>query len=65
MLLGVFCAKGLAPLECMAACALVDLLSQHLKDIEPEAGRKGGNTQAHMDRFDTIHKTPASPSLAA
>jgi hypothetical protein len=65
ILLGIFSAKGVLPLEFKPAFSVGDLLIQHLDDLEQEAGHKGENTQSHMDRFATVQKTPASPSLAA
>jgi hypothetical protein len=42
MLLGVFAAKGVLPLEFKPAYCVGDLLVQHLDDVEREAEEKGG-----------------------
>jgi hypothetical protein len=42
MLLGVFSAKGVLPLEFKPAYSVGDLLTQHLDELEQEAERKGG-----------------------
>jgi hypothetical protein len=65
MLLGIFSANGVLPLEPKPANSIRDLLTQHLDELEQEAERKGGITQTLMDHFAKIHKMPASPSLAA
>jgi len=42
MLLGIFSAKGVLPLEFKPAHSVGDLLTQHLDELEQEAERKGG-----------------------
>jgi hypothetical protein len=42
MLLGIFSAKGVLPLEFKPVHSAGDLLTQHLDELEHEAERKGG-----------------------
>jgi hypothetical protein len=42
MLLGIFSAKGVLPLEFKPAYSVRDLLTQHLDELEQESERKGG-----------------------
>jgi hypothetical protein len=64
MLLGIFSAKGILPLELKPAYSVGDLLTQHLDELEQEADRKGGilamlsNHFAKMYRVD-IHRIAA------
>jgi hypothetical protein len=51
MLLGIFSAKGVLPLEFKPAHSVGDLLTQHLDELEQEADRKGGITQILEGRF--------------
>jgi hypothetical protein len=51
MLLGVFPAKGVLPLEFKPAYSVGDLLTHHLDDLEEEAEKKGGIHQALADQF--------------
>jgi hypothetical protein len=46
MLLGVFYAKGVLPLEFKPAHSVGDLLTQHLDELEQKAARKGGAADA-------------------
>jgi hypothetical protein len=45
MLLGIFSARGVLPLELKPAHSVGDLLVQHLDDLEREAEEKGGSTR--------------------
>jgi mannose/fructose-specific phosphotransferase system component IIA len=63
MLLGIFSAKGVLPLEFKPAHSLGDLLTQHLDELEQEAERKGGVIQLLIDHFAMVHKI--DPPLAA
>jgi len=65
MLLGIFSAKGVLPLEFKPDLSVGDLLTQHLDELEQEVERKGGVTQILIDHFATIYKAHTSPSLAA
>jgi hypothetical protein len=56
MLLGVFSAKGVLPLEFKPAYSVGDLLTQHLDELEQEAERKGGVLQALADHFAKVYK---------
>jgi hypothetical protein len=56
MLLGVFSAKGVLPLEFKPAYSVGDLLTQHLDDLETEAEEKGGVTQLLADHFAKVYK---------
>jgi hypothetical protein len=49
MLLGVFAAKGVLPLEFKPAHSVGDLLTQHLDELEEEANDKGGVMQTLAD----------------
>jgi hypothetical protein len=63
MLLGIFTAKGVLPLEFKPAHSVGDLLTQHLDELEQEAERKGGVIQLLIDHFAKVHKI--DPPLAA
>jgi hypothetical protein len=63
MLLGIFSAKGVLPLEFKPAYSVGDLLTQHLDELEQEAERKGGVRQTLADHFAMIYKV--APPLAA
>ncbi len=63
MLLGMFSAKGVLPLEFKRAYSLGDLLTQHLDKLEQEAERKGGVQQVLADHFTKVYKV--SMPLAA
>jgi hypothetical protein len=65
MLLGVFSAKGVLPMEFNPAHSVGDLLTQHLDELEQEATRKGGVLQALSDHFAKVYKVCLVPSLDA
>ena len=65
ILLGIFSAKGVLPLEFKPAYCVGDLLTQHLDELEQEADQKGGVLQALSDHFGRIFKAAMPPSLAA
>jgi hypothetical protein len=56
MLLGIFAASGVLPLEFKPAHSVGDLLVQHLDDLEQEAGKKGGVQQVLADHFAKVYK---------
>jgi hypothetical protein len=56
MLLGIFSAKGVLPLEFKPTYSVGDLLTQHLDELEQEAERKGGIRQVLTDHFAKIYK---------
>jgi hypothetical protein len=58
MLLGIFSAKGILPLEFKPAHSVGDLLTQHLDELEQEAERKGGVLQTLSDHFVRVYKVP-------
>jgi hypothetical protein len=60
MLLGIFSAKGVLPLEFKPAYSVGDLLTQHLDELEQEAERKGGVLQALSNHFARVYKAPLS-----
>jgi hypothetical protein len=62
MLLGIFSAKGVLPLEFKPAHSVGDLLTQHLDELEQEAERKGGVIQTLADHFSRVYKVPLSPA---
>jgi hypothetical protein len=63
MLLGIFSAKGVLPLDFKPAHSVGDLLTQHLDELEQEAERKGGVLQALRDHFARVYKV--TPLCAA
>jgi hypothetical protein len=65
MLLGIFSAKGVLPLEFKPAYSVGDLLTQHLDELEQEAERKGGVLQALSDHFARVYKAPVALGLVA
>jgi hypothetical protein len=65
MLLGIFSAKGVLPLEYKPAYSVGDLLTQHLDELEQEAERKGGVLQTLSDHFCRVYRLPAQFTLAA
>jgi hypothetical protein len=65
MLLGIFSAKGVLPLEFKPAHSVGDLLTQHLDELEQEAERKGGVLQTLADHFARVYKAAAPRGLAA
>jgi hypothetical protein len=56
MLLGVFSAQGVLPLEFKPAHSVGDLLVQHLDELEREAEEKGGVGQVVADHFARVYK---------
>jgi len=54
MLLGVFSAKGVLPLEFKPTHSVGDLLTQHLDELDQEAERKGGVLQTLADHFAKV-----------
>jgi hypothetical protein len=65
MLLGVFSARGVLPLEFKPAYSVGDLLTQHLDELEQEAERKGGVMQMLADHFAQVYKLSLSPHRCA
>jgi hypothetical protein len=58
MLLGVFSAKGVLPLEFKPVHSVGDLLTQHLDELELEAEPKGGVLQTLSDYFAWVYRMP-------
>jgi hypothetical protein len=56
MLLGIFGAYGVLPLEFKPAYSVGDLLVQHLDALEQESDRKGGVQQVLADHFARVYK---------
>jgi hypothetical protein len=54
MLLGIFSARGVLPLELKPAYSVGDLLVQHLDDLEREAEGKGGLDQVLANHFSRL-----------
>jgi len=65
MLLGVFSAKDVLPLEFKLAYSVGDLLTQHLDELEDEAERKGGVMQTLADHFAKVYEVTLPTRLAA
>ena len=65
MLLGVFGAYGVLPLEFKPAHTVGDLLVQHLDDLEQEAEAKGGVQQVLEDHFAKVYKVSAKVAASA
>jgi hypothetical protein len=65
MLLGVFSAKGVLPLEFKPAYSVGDLLTQHLDALEQEAERKGGILQTLSDHFAKVYRVDPAAAHAA
>jgi hypothetical protein len=63
MLLGVFGAYGVLPLEFKPAHSVGDLLVQHLDDLEEDAEANGGVQQVLADHVAKIYKV-AMPRAA-
>jgi hypothetical protein len=63
MLLGIFAARGVLPLQLKPARSVGDLVVQHLDDLEDEADAKGGVTQVLLDHFARAYKIAAPPRL--
>jgi len=66
MLLGIFAAKGVLPLEFKPAYSVGDLLMQHLDELEAEAEGKGGVQQLLDEHFAKVYKLrlPQTAALA-
>jgi hypothetical protein len=60
MLLGVFAAHGVLPLELKPAHNVADLLMEHLDELEDEAEAKGGLLQVLADHFTKVYKVSVS-----
>jgi len=56
MLLGIFAAKGVLPIEFKPAHSVGDLLVQHLDELEREAEEKGGVEHVLADHFARVYK---------
>jgi len=65
MLLGVFSANGVLPLEFKPACSVGNLPTQHLDELEMEAERKSGIMQTVADHFAKVFKVSCAPALTA
>lgn len=65
ILLGIFWAHGVLPLEFKPAHNIGDLIVQHLDTLEQEADRKGGAQQVLADHFARIYKVRLGPGAAA
>jgi hypothetical protein len=64
MLLGIFGAYGVLPLEFKPAHSIGDLLVQHLDALEQEAEKKGGVQQVLADHFARVYKVSLSAAAA-
>lgn len=56
MLLGIFAAQGVLPLEFKSVHNVADLLVQHLDALEQEAADKGGIQQLLAEHFAKVYK---------
>jgi len=56
MLLGVFAARGVLPLEYKPVYSVGDLLTQHLDELEAEAKQQGGIQQVLDDHFAKVYR---------
>jgi hypothetical protein len=65
MLLGIFAAKGVLPLEFKPAHSVGDLLVQHLEDLERATEEKGGMQQVVADHFAKVYKGELPQSSGA
>ncbi len=63
MLLGIFSARGVLPLELKPAHSVGDLLVQHLDDLEREAEEKGGLDHVLADHFAKVYRVAAPRQL--
>src|SRR5690348_633691 len=63
MLLGIFAARGVLPLELKPAYSVADLLVQHLDDLEAEAEEKGGVADVLGRQFAKVYKVAAPRDL--
>jgi hypothetical protein len=65
MLLGICSARGVLPLELKPAYNVVDLLDQHVDDLEVEAAAKGGVWQIMAGHFQKVYRVAAPQALIA
>jgi hypothetical protein len=65
MLLGIFGAHGVLPLEFKPAHSVADLLLQHVYALEQQAEEKGGVQQMLADHFAKVYKVAMPLALAA
>ena len=65
MLLGVFSATGVLPLEFKPAHSVGDLVTQHLNELEDEAQHKGGVTQMLEAHFAKVFRAGMTLRQAA
>jgi hypothetical protein len=65
MLLGIFSAHGVLPLEFKPAYSMGGLLLQHLDALEQEVEEQGGVQQMRADHFAKIYKVSMPLVLAA
>ena len=65
MLLGIFSARGVLPVEFKPAYSMGYLLTQRLGELEQEAESKGAVLQALSDHFAKVYKTDLAAALAA
>jgi hypothetical protein len=65
LLLGVFSAKGVLPLEFKPAHSVGALLTQHLDELKQEAERKGGVLQTLQDHFARTYRVSGARLHAA
>jgi hypothetical protein len=63
MLLGIFAAHGVLPLDFKPAHNVGDLLLQRLDALEQEAEEKGGVQQVLADHFAKMYKVKLSPAV--
>jgi hypothetical protein len=56
MLVGIFCSKGVLPLEFKPALSIGELLTQHLNELEDKTQRKGGVTRILEDQFAKVFR---------
>jgi hypothetical protein len=65
MLVGIFAAKGVLPLEFKPAYTVGDLLTQHLDDLEQGAQDNGGVQQVLAHHFAKVVKVVRPVPCAA
>jgi hypothetical protein len=65
MLLGIFAAKGVLPLELKPAHTVGDLIVQHLDELEHEAEGKGGVARLLDEHFAKVYRLGRGVPLAA
>lgn len=63
MLLGIFAARGVLPLELKPVYTVADLLEQHILDLEDEADKKGRVGQVLLDHFAKVYNVPVPADL--